>query len=176
MKTDVRIIVTDVRIIVSPFCAGYAGGSSHLHKGAAVDYLCLPRDPIWGSHKNTNVLYGGFVFGAEYEFPHTSGFHDQDVPCAVCLTITHSTSLMIPGRRDCYPGWTQAYQGDLSGGYHDHNAASQYVCLDENIQSLNDTAANKIGKLFYFVKARCGSLPCPPYEEGKHLACAVCLK
>ena len=28
------------------------------------------------------------------------------------------------------------------------------------------------GLLFHFVEGRCGSLPCPPYEETKELTCA----
>jgi len=86
-------------------------------------------------------------------------------------------TMMIPARTECYPGWTEAYHGDLSSGYYGHAAASQYVCVDQSPQALvGGGNVNDEGKLFYSVKARCGSLRCPPYEDEKEMACVVCLK
>ncbi|XP_033727528.1 short-chain collagen C4-like [Pecten maximus] len=159
--------------------SGSAGGSFYDHVGAAAEYVCMPHDPIWGPNKemysNENV---GYMYGAEYQNPITLfgvSNYAMDVPCTVCLDTHHSTLLMIPGRTECYPGWTEAYHGDLASGRHDYKAASEYVCVDENPQSLAK-GLDDDGKLFYGVKAKCGTLPCPPYEDGKFLSCVVCLK
>ncbi|XP_021359347.1 short-chain collagen C4-like isoform X2 [Mizuhopecten yessoensis] len=162
--------------------SGYAGGSYFTHPGAAAEYVCMPTDPIWGPYKD--YVYGnenvGYIYGAEYEEPaHIFSMPNsaEDVPCSVCLGSSHSASLMIPGRTQCYPGWTEAYHGELASGYHGHAAASQYVCVDQDPQTLPAGGTHdENGKLFYGVKAKCGSLPCPPYEDGKFLSCVVCMK
>ncbi|OWF43403.1 short-chain collagen C4-like [Mizuhopecten yessoensis] len=158
---------------------GYAGGSWYDHYGAAAEYTCLPADPIWGPNKDIRSYYPALMYGAEYEdtllfnVPNTY----EDVPCAVCRSSTHSTSIMIPARTQCYSGWDKAYVGDLAGGYYDSKAATQYVCVDENAQALaGGGTTNDNGKVFHQVRTRCGSLKCPPYENDKALACVVCLK
>ncbi|XP_033759381.1 uncharacterized protein LOC117341630 [Pecten maximus] len=110
---------------------GYAGGSMYTDTGAAAEYLCMPSDPIWGPHKDlvyNSDLWVGYVYGAEYEDTGDGlfGFADNvhDVPCAVCLASQYTTSLMIPGRTECYPGWTEAYHGDMASGAH--NAGSSH--------------------------------------------------
>jgi len=86
-------------------------------------------------------------------------------------------TMMIPARTACYSGWTEAYYGVLSSGYYGHPAATQYVCVDHSPQaSFDGNNINNDGKLFYSVRAKCGSLKCPPYEENKLLSCVVCLK
>ena len=57
-------------------------------------------------------------------------------------------------------------------GYH----RSMYECVDKSPDSAIGGHANKDGVLFYHVEGRCGSLPCPPYEQTKELTCAVCSK
>ncbi|XP_021355214.1 uncharacterized protein LOC110451494 [Mizuhopecten yessoensis] len=167
--------------ITTKVYSGYAGGSMFTSTGAAAEYVCMPNDPIWGPHKD--LVYNddvGFLYGAEYKGPSVLfGMPNwaEDVPCAVCLGTQHTASLMIPGRTQCYPGWTEVYQGDLASGYHGHQAASQYVCVDGNAQAVPGGGThNEDGKLFYGVKTKCGSLPCPPYENGKFLSCVVCMK
>ena len=61
-------------------------------------------------------------------------------------------------------------------GYHDHAAGSMYSCVDGNPDTLHGGKTNKNGRLFYLVEARCGSLKCPPYVEGREIVCAVCSK
>ncbi|OWF47534.1 short-chain collagen C4-like [Mizuhopecten yessoensis] len=161
--------------------SGYAGGSYFTHPGAAAEYVCMPSDPIWGPYKDyVSNEYFGYVYGAEYEVPaHIFGMPNlsEDVPCAVCLGTQYTASLMIPGRTQCYPGWTEGYHGELASGYYNHAAASQYVCVDQHPQALPAGGNhNEDGKLFYGVKAKCGPLPCPPYEDGKFLSCVVCMK
>ena len=48
--------------------------------------------------------------------------------------------------------------------------------MDVSPESIAGGHANHDGALFYYTEARCGSLPCPPYEEEKELTCAVCTK
>ncbi|XP_069101037.1 uncharacterized protein [Argopecten irradians] len=168
--------------ITTKVYSGTAGGSYFYHTGAAADYVCMPDNPIWGPHKDVLITGEsvGYMYGAEYEEPNTLfGMPNdaEDVPCAVCLITQYAVSLMIPGRTECYPGWTEVYHGDLAAGYHGHPAASQYVCVDGNPQAIpRGGNHDENGKLFYGVKSKCGSLPCPPYEDGKFLSCVVCMK
>ncbi|XP_033728286.1 uncharacterized protein LOC117317565 [Pecten maximus] len=118
--------------------SGYVGGSHFTHKGAAVDYVCLPSDPSWGRHANRPPGSAAFMYGAEYEDTIIYNVPDKnrEVPCAVCRAKTRSSLIMIPARTTCYTGWEKAYLGYLSAGYHDHHAATQYVCVDEDPQTV----------------------------------------
>ena len=49
-------------------------------------------------------------------------------------------------------------------------------CVDKSLTPIIGTNHNHQGLLLGFVEGRCGSLPCPPYEETKELTCAVCTK
>ena len=150
----------------------YAGGSYLDHTGGAADYVCLPKDPIYQS-SSCPLGAAGEMYGAEYQ----GGCHDDnDVPCAVCRSTNHSSTVMIPARNTCYPGWVEQYRGDLASGAYGHTAASQFVCLDASPEEVPSGGANTNGKLFYAVVGHCGSLPCPPYKEGVALTCVVCAK
>lgn len=61
-------------------------------------------------------------------------------------------------------------------GHEGHKAGTMYTCVDEHPDTLHGGHVNKNGRLFYSVEARCGSLECPPYVEGRELVCAVCSK
>lgn len=160
--------------------SGFTGGSWYDHKGAAVDLLCLPRDPEWGKYSDGVGGTRAFVYGAEYETHNSPGnLHklvDHDVPCAVCLLRNKSVVKMFPARKTCYKGWKLEYRGNLMAGYYDHPAGTMYTCVDEHPDTLHGGRANQNGRLFYSVEARCGSLKCPPYVEGRELVCAVCSK
>ncbi|XP_045169730.2 uncharacterized protein LOC123532371 [Mercenaria mercenaria] len=159
---------------------GYAAGSHYNDQGASSNYLCLPEEPLWDVYEDSEQA-AGTVWGAEYEL-HSRNMDnffrkkvlDQDVPCAVCRTMRTGV-LMIPGRNKCFDGWTLEYGGYLSSG-HVHHHASEFVCLDRDPEVFDGGASNENGKLFYFVEARCGSLRCPPYVNGRELTCAVCSK
>lgn len=154
---------------------GYAGGSHYSHKGAASNFLCLPENPQWGDRKATKDL--AFVYGTEYESNLFGGnAHQQDVPCSVCQVEKGSFSIMIPARTTCYTGWTMQYKGYLGAGHHNHNAATEYICIDESIHLLPGGIENKDGKLIYPVVSKCGSLRCHPYIDNKPLTCIVCSK
>ncbi|OWF51112.1 Chromosome partition protein Smc [Mizuhopecten yessoensis] len=163
--------------------SGYAGGTWYAHTGAAANHVCLPRDPVWGPYKNMhNTDYTALMYGAEYNADNTAtpfglNSHDEEVPCAVCRYTSFVSSVMIPARTTCYSGWTKAYSGSLAAGYFIQTAASEYVCVDEHAQLLDRGAdTNDDGTLFLAVKAQCGSLRCPPYEQDKYLSCVVCMK
>ncbi|XP_052786203.1 uncharacterized protein LOC128221605 [Mya arenaria] len=163
---------------------GYTGGSYWAHTGSAANWICLTDSPQWGYYEE-NVASGAKVYGGEYEFSdfhHNGGskyfgqnLNDEDAPCAVCKS-PRSSSVMIPGRKECFPGWPKEYNGYLVAGDYQHPSASEFICLDERPEMLVGGAANKDGKTFYLAEAVCGSLPCPPYVQGRELTCVVCSK
>ncbi|KAL3874764.1 hypothetical protein ACJMK2_037734 [Sinanodonta woodiana] len=158
---------------------GFAGGSFYSHSGGAADFLCMTEEPIWGKSVVASS-HAGYVYGVEYELygtsnPFSTVSLDNDVPCCVCKTFRSST-LMIPGRTECYPGWTMEYSGYLMSGYHGHNGATNYVCVDANPEARRESSASLDGHLLYVVQAVCGSLPCPPYVANGVLTCVICSK
>ena len=83
--------------------------------------------------------------------------------------------MMIPGRKTCYDGWKVEYSGYLSSGYYSHPGPSEYICVDESPEITNGSSTSDLnGKLLYMVEARTGSLPSPPYYNGRELTCVVC--
>lgn len=85
--------------------SGYTAGSAHTHTGAAVEPLCLPRNPEWGIYRDgVENIYSNIVYGAEYETNGVPGYmstlHDHDVPCAVCLVRGKSIVKMFPGEKN----------------------------------------------------------------------------
>jgi len=158
---------------------GYAAGGLYTDSGAAANTLCLPTKPLWGEYDDGSNT-AARIYGAEYEIfrSYSNRFFKKnvgegDVPCAVCRSIRTSL-LMIPGRNACYDGWSVEYTGYLSAGYYSHYAASEYVCLDADPDVIAGSQRDHNGKLFYMTEAKCGSLPCPPYVEGRELTCVVC--
>jgi hypothetical protein len=152
---------------------GFAGGSHFESVGGAANYLCLHRQPTWND-KTVTKSQTNLIYGAEYETvaPWRSIF-DHDVPCAVCH-VPSSSIYMVPGRNICDENSTLQYSGYLmSGGAH-HKSPTEFVCVDDEPKAFPGTGANHNGRLFYFVYAKCGTLKCPPYEEGKKVTCAVC--
>ena len=163
--------------------SGYAAGSDFSDSGAAANYICLSPDPLWGYYNDADNARAK-VMGVEYELdgaiPDMMAFfhkniHEEDAPCSVCRS-PRPTVIMIPGRNQCYKGWTLEYKGYLVTGYYGRTSASEYVCLDDYPQALPGGHANQNGKLFHMVEGRCGSLRCPPYVEGRELTCVVCSK
>ena len=163
--------------------AGFTGGSYYTDAGAASNYLCLSSNPLWGHYNDAHDSYA-HVYGTEYEFEGVAGgssqffgtnMEEEDAPCSVCRS-SRPTVIMIPGRNQCYPGWTLEYKGYLVAGGYNQAAATEYVCLDDQPEMLQKGHANDNGKLFYFAEGRCGSLPCPPYVDGRELTCVVCTK
>ncbi|XP_019644472.1 PREDICTED: collagen alpha-2(IV) chain-like [Branchiostoma belcheri] len=161
--------------------SGVAGGEWYDHPGGGTNYQCLPTDPQWGRYQDGVNEFRAFMFGAEYQlgtnvpFGSTS-LHNHNVPCAVCYVPTRGSKLMIPARNTCYSGWTREYHGYLMAERHNHAGSKEFVCVDEQPEVMQGGHANQDGALFYPVEARCGSLPCPHYVEGRELTCVVCTK
>ncbi|ELU17986.1 hypothetical protein CAPTEDRAFT_123060, partial [Capitella teleta] len=96
--------------------------------------------------------------------------------CAVCRAKTRASVLMVPARQECHEGWTREYSGYLTSGYKGHAGRFQYACMDAAPEVLAAGHLNEDGALFYHVEGVCGSLPCPPYINGRELTCVVCTK
>ncbi|XP_060603637.1 short-chain collagen C4-like isoform X2 [Ruditapes philippinarum] len=154
---------------------GFAAGGEYRDTGAAANYLCLPQSPDW-DNKSNNPGGVGLIYGAEYE-SHKSIFQhlaEHDVPCAVCQ-VPRSSVVMVPGKNTCFKNFVKEYSGYLMAGQPTQNAASEYVCVDGEPEPASKSLTTDLnGKLFYFVRAKCGALKCPPYKEGDDLTCVVC--
>ncbi|XP_035657362.1 collagen alpha-2(IX) chain-like [Branchiostoma floridae] len=75
------------------------------------------------------------------------------------------------------PMYNEAGGGSyLMAGYHGHSSRTEFVCMDGEAEALPGGEGDENGALFYPVESRCGSLPCPPYVEGRELTCVVCTK
>ena len=156
--------------------AGRTGGSHHKHKGGGSNPQCLPLDPNYIKYQ-LGTQTASYMYGAEYYFsnavvPNTDG---GDVPCAVCYVPTRTALYMIPAKYTCPTGWTTEYYGFLmSEGFAQFR--SMFTCVDKALKVAVGSQAVQHGLLFFPVEGRCGSLPCPPYEQTKELTCAVCTK
>ena len=166
------------------FSIGIAGGSNFEQSGGGSNYLCLPKHPQWGRHKDSWDNQA-FVYGAEYQpatgsFPFSSknaeGLKDHNVPCAVCRSKRRSSLLMIPAFTECVHGWTKEYGGYLTAGHHAHKGRTEYVCMDGDPEADPAGYRDEDGALFFAVEAACGSLPCPNYVGGREITCVVCTK
>ncbi|CAH1225152.1 MARCO [Branchiostoma lanceolatum] len=161
--------------------SGVAGGSYHNHPGGGTNYQCLPTNPQWGRYQDGTQVYSAYMYGAEYEI-HTNvpfgstSLLNHDVPCAVCYVPTRGSKLIIPARNTCPTAWTREYHGYLMAERHNHAGAKEFVCVDEQPEAAQGGQASQNQALFFPVEARCGSLPCPSYVEGRELTCAVCTK
>ena len=161
--------------------SGRAGGSYYSHPGSGSNPQCLLMDPNFltpiSGTQNRALMYG-----AEYETDadsksHVHGVDETDVPCAVCYASNRTAVYMVPAKYTCPTGWTREYYGYLMAAHYGSGyARTQYTCVDTAFKSVAGSSANQNGFLFYFTEGRCGSLPCPPYDNTKELSCAVCTK
>eukprot|EP00058_Branchiostoma_floridae_P020349 XP_002605839.1 hypothetical protein BRAFLDRAFT_84324 [Branchiostoma floridae] len=142
------------------------------HRASVGDVL---QDGVQG----TAYMYGAEYQMSEHDHANFASFPTgfaQDVPCAVCYVPTRGSELMIPARNTCPTGWIKEYDGYLMASKYYHAGAKEYVCVDGQPEIIPGGDANQNGALFYLVEARCGSLPCPSYVEGRELTCVVCTK
>ena len=158
--------------------SGRAGGPLWSSSGGGSNPQCLPLDPNYLKYE-PGKQSESLMYGAEYEF--TNGIvpnsYETDVPCAVCYVPTRTTLSMMPAKYTCPKDWTTEYYGYLMAERNNPaHYRSQFTCVDELLKPVIGTNHDHDGLLFHFVEGRCGSLPCPPYEETKELTCAVCTK
>ncbi|XP_062504075.1 short-chain collagen C4-like, partial [Corticium candelabrum] len=166
---------------VQTLYSGVAAGSHYASPGGGANTQCLPLDPVWGNYKD-GVQAASYIFGAEYELWQgiqpfeNKGLYNHDVPCAVCYSATKNAQFMLPAKNICPSGWSRAYYGYLMAERHTHAGRNTYLCVDHKAEGTVGGAPSNDQSTFYPVEARCGSLPCPPYVDGRELTCSVCLK
>ncbi|XP_045182164.2 uncharacterized protein LOC123540904 isoform X1 [Mercenaria mercenaria] len=164
---------------------GYMASTAYASSGGGSNFLCLSPDPQW-SYYDESITSLATIKGVEYEFyaHHADGaakffghdVYNDDAVCAVCHS-RRSSSLMIPGRNECYSGWTKEYSGYLVSEYDTATHESDFICLDDRPESVVGGKNDDDESLLYFVEASCGkSLECPPYINGRELTCVVCTK
>ena len=161
--------------------SGIAGGPYYTHGGGS-NPQCLPMDPNFLTPISGSQVYRALMHGAEYERvaninSHVHGCHDHDVTRAVCHVSNHTAVYMVPAKYICPKGWTREYYGYLMSSSHFNNRhRTQFTCIDTTLKSVVGSSAGQHGLLVFFVEGRCGSLPCPPYDNTRELSCAVCTK
>ena len=155
---------------------GLVGGGETGSVGNGANYLCLPHDPVLGPKVLSSDSFNAHIYGTEYEgldSPFGYDIEDQDVPCAVCK-IPRAVNFMLPARNICPVGWNTEYKGNLVATYYNSKGKTEYVCLDERPIKAEHGQGGTEGCEMNKVIIKCGSLPCPFYEEGHTLTCAVC--
>ncbi|CAG2242057.1 unnamed protein product [Mytilus edulis] len=158
---------------------GQVGGNLYTNKGGGVNYLCLPNDPENGQHQSygNDQLYGGEyeIFSSVKPAGWSESMGNKEVPCAVCFQKRRTNILVIPGRKTCYEGWHEEYNGYLMSDHIIHNK-KDYACVDINAEPLDNKNGDENGALFYPLRTKCGSLRCPPYTNEADVLCVVCTK
>ncbi|XP_022110561.1 short-chain collagen C4-like isoform X2 [Acanthaster planci] len=163
--------------------SGYAAGAHHMHTGGSVDFLCLPHDPEWSANSRDGANpHASYLYGVEYQlnnfnpFSHANAetIFQHNAPCAVCRLVDRGTQLLFPAKLGCPANWTEEYRGFLMSGKYDYKQQSRAICVDEAPEVVPGTEASQDEALIYIVEARCGSLPCLPYVNGREITCTVC--
>ena len=158
---------------------GYMAGNKWDKHGGGVNSLCLPKSPTWASY-NDGYQSGSLIYGTEIEVDSSvsaklfgSNVHNNDLSCALCTT-NRASVVMFPGHSKCLAGWTTEYQGYLVASHPEWKGSSDFVCIDSNFLKHQDRGGEE--RCVKPVEVKCGVLPCPPYVEGREVACVVCSK
>ncbi|XP_078330883.1 uncharacterized protein LOC111117898 [Crassostrea virginica] len=121
-------------------------------------------DVVWGrktcpKKNGTSMIYSGIMAGKQW-YEKGSGV------TALCF--------VIPTKRSCPSGWSMEYNGVLVAGASDA-FAFENICIDENREYFEGTRGHyDNGLTLHPVRARCGSLPCPPYTDNQYIPCVFC--
>ncbi|XP_064642602.1 short-chain collagen C4-like [Lineus longissimus] len=168
--------------------SGIAGGAHYQETAGGAEYLCLARDAQFHPQSTTAIENTAKIYGVEIEFATAqevlldtsniapAGLHNSDVVCAVCRSKAKVTQVMIPGRRECYPGWKREYWGYLMTAHFTHKGWHSYACVDQAPEATEGGSRNDNQGLMHLVQGICGSLPCPHYVNGMEITCVVCTK
>jgi hypothetical protein len=161
---------------------GRTAGSLWSSSGGGSNYQCVTEEPEHLSF-GPGTIEVSLLYGAEYRaFGNVPDTHHplngNDVPCAVCYVSSRAALLMIPGKYSCPQNWTREYYGYLMSerSSEAHKGRSTYECVDVAPETVAGGGGFTNGAILYHVEPRCGSLPCPPYEEEKEMTCAVCTR
>ena len=151
--------------------SGRTAGADSKNSGGGANAQCLPMNPEYLTTINGTQPTSSLITGAEYEQTDSieASSNNHDVPCAVCFS-TARTSHMFPAKVTCPDGWIKQYQGYLMSS---RRRRSEYLCVDEAFER-GGRRRNDNGFQLYLVEPQCKSLPCPPYDETRELACVVC--
>ena len=146
--------------------SGRAGGPHWSHGGAS-NPQCLTLDPnfltpIVGSQRR-NYMQGAEYYTLTNSYSSFHGRQYYEVPCAVCYVSQRSAVYMVPTKYTCPSGWTREYYGYLMSEEHSH-FPTQFTCVDLAFKSVG-SSTDQSGMEFFFVEGKCGSLPCPPYDQ-----------
>ena len=142
---------------------------------------CMPETPQYLS-TDTGSSPVAHLRGVEYEtFGRSSSplrhLLQANMPCAVCHTDTKEAVLTIPAQYTCPNGWSLEYNGYLmSEGEHFDRHRKGTICVDKDAEAVPGSGADANPSLVFLMKATCDGLPCPPYNTGMALPCAVCSK
>ena len=143
------------------------GAKDYNEKGSGTNILCLTLTPQFDDYV---PLAFSHIVGAKHRTKGQKYYYT--VYCAVCRA-TQSTTIMVPGTFTCPSGWTAQYTGHLAADYHNFTA-TEYVCLEEPTEAINDDIFSSHTNFLFVVIYRCGRLPCPPYRQRKAVTCVVC--
>lgn len=181
MNENVRNKTISVNVFIAVYSfSGYAAGKKYNSKGSGSETICLPANPTWLKYKDGPQGPRGHIYGAEIDSDDVNDVFEysvlnQDLPCVVCST-QRRVALMTPGSSKCFDGWIMEYQGYLMTAYYNHPGPHNHVCVDSRPEFIPNGSGNDNQHTLYFTEVKCGSLPCPPYVEGRELACVVCSK
>ena len=160
--------------ILSGLMAGHrtAQTSDQLQFHGGTDFLCAPINNVQYNPRQSigGVQNGNILVGTEYHNAIQPEVNHHNVPCAVCLVTSRTTTVMHPGMTSC-PEGKMEYQGYLMGQYQDY---STYVCVDERMEMYMGTRHSEAISHLVHVEASCEGLPCSPYVDTKELSCVVC--
>ncbi|XP_072019503.1 uncharacterized protein [Amphiura filiformis] len=139
--------------------AGGKGGEVELevieHVGGGSNYLCLTRNPDFNQSVAEEQDTRSRIYGAEYRSKGAgplNNYHFHDAPCALCQSQAGRTqSIMIPATTYCPTGWTREYSGYLAAARWNH-PRTEYVCLDEDPETIPDTAEKMKFRSFFTLK------------------------
>ncbi|XP_046581841.1 uncharacterized protein LOC124289275 [Haliotis rubra] len=156
--------------------SGFMVGGHHSHVGAGSNILCTHPEPQFDRTFARNTSLHNFLYGAEYEGIWKTDLTNQDAPCAVCISATGTSSILVPGRHECMEGWNTEYWGFLVGPKHDDKGNSEHICLDSEPAAIEGGYQSHDGRWLFNVESQCGALPCPPYKSGYFVPCVLCTK
>ena len=149
--------------------SGYAAGGYYNHKGSPANLLCLPPNPQYYSPSSSGSQY---IYGVEYEISGVNSHaQDRNMPCALCLAVGRSATVMIPSHYECPVDWHKEYDGYIMRKYHGHEGSSMYNCVDKSLEQIPGSGGSQGGHEIYTVYAPCGYyIPC----SGTEVTCVVC--
>lgn len=127
---------------------------------------------------------GGFVYirwGRRFECPsHAKQVNkgkrlcNNNVPCIACVAIGRMSHLMIPGRTECFTGWTMEYRGYLMGSSYEQSPIHELMCVDSEPNYIIGRKKTKSAIFWSLAEVRFGLQHTPSDVNRRELACVVC--